>query len=352
MDTEIILDTNLTPAQLAEIAVVAEQGGIRTLWHSNFPSTWDAFVALVPAALATRTLRLGVLAVSPFEMHPLKIANAINSLNEIAGGRATIAIGGGGAVLAAMRSEGVELDFKALRVVRAVREAVEIVRGAAHGELARGYTGEIFNVTMPYRNDWLKSPPAKVFTCSDGPQMIRMGARVADGMQLGDQTIHRAPEIMANVAAGMDKREQPADAFRIGNYWAWHIKKSREASLAEARRSVAWRTQLIPPFHGLDLLLDEPDLTFVKEHYANFQKAAYTGTGNIEGVPKALADQVIDSVCSTGDYSDIDRELERYHAYANAGFTDLVLKIFDEPMAAVKTICERIVPALASDTKP
>ena len=30
MDIEIILDANLTPAELAEIAVVAEQGGIRT----------------------------------------------------------------------------------------------------------------------------------------------------------------------------------------------------------------------------------------------------------------------------------------------------------------------------------
>ena len=299
----------------------------------------------MPAALATKRIRLGVLAVSPFEMHPLKIANAINSLNEIAGGRATVAIGGGGAVLSAMRSEGVELDFKALRVVRAVREAVEIVRGAAHGELKRGYAGELFQVTMPYNASWLKSTPAKVFTCSDGPQMIRMGARVADGMQLGDQTIHRAPEIMANVKAGWAKREKPADDFRVGNYWAWHIKQDREASLFEARRSVAWRTQLIPPFHGLDLLFDEPDLTFIKDHYTNFQKAAYTGTGNIEGVPKELADRVIASVCSTGDYDDIDRELERYRACADAGFTDLVLKIFDEPMAAVRTICERVVPA-------
>jgi len=348
MDIEIILDANLTPAELAEIAVVAEQGGIRTLWHSNFPSTWDAFIALVPAVLATNRIRLGALAVSPFEMHPLKIANAINSLNEIAGGRATVAIGGGGAVLSAMRSEGVELDFKALRVVRAVREAVEIVRGAAHGELKRGYDGELYQVTMPYDTGWLKAPPPQVFTCSDGPQMIRMGARVADGMQLGDQTIHRAPEIMDNVQAGMARRIASADDFRVGNYWAWHIKEDKEASLFEARRSVAWRTQLIPPFHGLDLLLDEPDLTFVKEHYANFQKAAYTGTGNIEGVPKALVDHVIGSVCSTGDFSDIDSELERYRAYEEAGFTDLVLKIFDEPMAAVRAICERVVPAFDS----
>lgn len=345
MDIEIILDTNLTPAELAEIAVVAEQGGIRTLWHSNFVSTWDAFIALVPAALATRKIRLGVLAVSPFEMHPIKIANAIFSLNEIAKGRATVAIGGGGAVVAAMRNEGIELDVKKLRIVRAVREAVEIVKRAGAGELARGYDGELYQVTMPYSAAWLKSPPAKVFTCSDGPQMIRMGARVADGMQLGDQTIHRVPEIMANIEAGFAKRTESAAEFRIGNYWAWHIKADREASRFEARTKVAWRTQLIPPFHGLDLLLDEPDLTFIRDHHQNFQKAAYTGSGKIEGVRDELVDYLIDSVCSAGDFDDIDGEIERYRKYEQAGFTDLVLKIFDEPMAAVKTICERVVPA-------
>ena len=46
-----------------------------------------------------------------------------------------------------------------------------------------------------------------------------------------------------------------------------------------------------------------------------------------------------------GDFDDIDGEIERYRKYEQAGFTDLVLKIFDEPMAAVKTICERVVPA-------
>lgn len=344
MKIEIVLDANLTPAELAEIAVVAEQGGIRTLWHSNFSCTWDAFIALVPAALATSKINLGVLAVSPFEMHPLKIANAIMSLNEIACGRAIVAIGGGGAVLSTIRNEGVELDFKKLRVVRAVREAVEIVKGAGAGELTKGYDGELFKVMMPYNTEWLKSPPPKVFTCSDGPQMIRMGARVAEGMQLGDQTIHRAPEIMANVKAGMAKREQPADDFRIGNYWAWHIKADKKASLFEARRSVAWRTQLIPPFHGLDLILDEPDLTFIKEHYQNFAKASWDGSGNIEGVPKELVDYIISTICSAGDYDDIDGELERYRKYAEAGFTDLVLKIFDEPMDAIKTVCERVVP--------
>ena len=93
MDIEIILEPDLTPQQVAEIAVAAEEAGARTLWHSNYHDNWDAFVALVPAAQATSKIRLGVLAVSPYEMHPLKIANAILSLNELSSGRAIIAIG-------------------------------------------------------------------------------------------------------------------------------------------------------------------------------------------------------------------------------------------------------------------
>lgn len=344
MDIEIILDPNLTPAQLAEIAVVAEQGGVRTLWHSNLYSSWDAFVALVPAAMATKRIKLGVLAVSPYEMHPLKISNAILSLNEIANGRAIIAIGGGGAVVSATSEAGVYLDPKKLRIVRGVREAVEIVKAAYSGELVKPYDGELFRITLPVRTDWAKAQPPLVYTCSDGPQMTRMGARVADGMQLGDLTIHRAAEVMANVQVGLAKRAEPADDFRIGNYWAWHIKPDREKSMYEARRSLAWRTQVVPPFHGLDLILEEDDVQLVKDNFNNFAKAYYTRSGQIDGVPAELVEYLIGAVSSAGDYGDIDRELERFSELEKAGFTDLALKIFDDPMDGLRKICDRIVP--------
>jgi 5,10-methylenetetrahydromethanopterin reductase len=347
MDIEIILDPDLTPQQVAEIAVVAEQGGVRTLWHSNLHATWDAFVTLVPAAMATKKIKLGVLAVSPYEMHPLKIINAIFSLNEIANGRAIVAIGGGGAVVSAIQADRVRLDFKKMRIVRGVREAVEIVKAAGSGELINGYEGELFSITLPSVWDWAKSEPPKVYSCSDGPQMTRMGARVADGMQLGDLTIHRAAEVMENVQAGLAKRAEPAEDFRIGNYWAWHIKEDREKSMFEARRGLVWRTQLVPPFHGLDLILEEPEVQFVKDNFDNFAKAYWTGSGQIDGVPEKLVNFLIGAVASAGDFGDIDGELERFSELEQAGFTDLALKIFDDPMDGLKTICERVVPKFA-----
>ena len=343
MDIEIILDPNLTPKQVAEIAVAAEKGGVRALWHSNLYSAWDAFVTLVPAAMATSKIKLGVLAISPYEMHPLKIANSILSLNEIANGRAIVGIGGGGAVLSATRERD-KGDFSKLRVVRSVREAIEIVKAACLDDLAKGYKGELFKITLPTSTDWAKAEPPKVFSCSQGPQMTRMGARVADGMQLGDVTIHRAAEIMDNIETGLAKRAHPADDFRIGNYWAWHIKEDREKSMFEARRELAWRAQVVPPFHGLDLILDEDKVQLVKDNFNNFAKAYYTRSGEIEGVPKELVDYLIGAVSSSGDYGDIDGEIERYRELEKAGFTDLALKIFDEPMDALKVICDRVVP--------
>ena len=99
MDIEIILEPDLHPNEIAEIAVQAEKYGVRALWSSNYHQNWDAFISLVPAAQKTSKILLGPLAVSPFEMHPLKMANSILTLNELADGRAIIAVGAGGGTL-------------------------------------------------------------------------------------------------------------------------------------------------------------------------------------------------------------------------------------------------------------
>ena len=81
MDIDIILEPDITPAQVAELAVRAEELGVRAIWSSNYHTAWDGFISLVPAALATSRIILGPLAVSPWELHPLKMANASLSLN-------------------------------------------------------------------------------------------------------------------------------------------------------------------------------------------------------------------------------------------------------------------------------
>ena len=47
---------------------------------------------------------------------------------------------------------------------------------------------------------------------------------------------------------------------------------------------------------------------------------------------------------SSGDYADIDREIERYKQFERDGLTDLAFRIFDEPFEALAVIEERVIP--------
>lgn len=351
MDIEIIVGSENSPQQIAELAVVAEQAGIRTLWHSNFPSDWDPFIGLVPAALATSKIRLGILAISPYEMHPIRMASSLVSLNELSNGRAIIGIGGGGAVALSIGdgAGGSSLNFKKMRIVRGVREAAEIIYRMASGKANRGYKGELFQVTRPFHLRHVSAPRAKIFTCSMGPQMLRMGGRIADGLQIGDVTPSRTPEVIADIRQGMEKRTWPAEDFRIGNFWAWHIKPDREASMYEARCQLFARAEVIAPNIGLDHLVTDKKITaaeaeLVRNNFPKFIMAMIDRSGVIRDIPPDLVQRLIDEVSSAGDFSALENEIERYKEFERAGLTDLALRIFNDPMDALKVIAERVMP--------
>ena len=355
MDIEIILEPDLHPNEVAEIAVKAEEYGVRALWTSNYHQQWDAFMSLIPAAQRTSKILLGPLAVSPFEMHPLKMANALLTLNELSNGRAIIAVGAGGGTLGAMKfscEEDACPGLKPFRIIRAMREAVEILTSASQKKFNLKYEGEIFNITRPYMQGftWAKSNRPKIYTCSTEEQMLRLGGQYADGLQMSDVALPMLDEAMKNIQIGLEKRSEPSEDFRISNFWAWHIKEEKELSLKEARRELVFRGSLLPPF-TLHHFLDDEEVKIVMDNWnagANneFAKAYISRSGIIENVPESLVNKLIDDLCSAGDVNDIDRELERFKKFKAGGMTDLSIRLFDDPMNGLKMIGEKILPAL------
>ena len=351
MDIELIVGNEMPPEELAEFAVKAEQAGVRTLWNSNITNGYDPFMALVPAALATSRIRLGPLAISPYEMHPLKLAYALSTLNELSNGRAQIGLGGGGAMALWIRNESAgkdaTLDFSKMRIVRGVREAAEIIYRVTSGGYWPAYEGEIFKINRPFNTTFISSVPRpQIIACSMGPQMLRMGGRIADGLQLGDVVPERMSEVMPEIETGLAKRDYPAEDFRIGNFWAWHIKKDREASMHEARRKLFSRAELLPPYIGLDHLLEPDEAQLVKDNFRNFIMADITGSGEINNVPPELVQKLIKNVCSAGGLDAIDHEVDRFKRMEQAGVTDLAIRVFDDPFDALKIIAEHVIPQL------
>ncbi len=360
MDIDIILEADVSPQQLKELAIEAERLGIRALWSSNYHQNWDCFLALAPAAQATSKIILGPLAVCPWEMHPLKMANAVLTLNELAKGRAVVAISGGGGMLGAMGwkiSKAAPmwpfLDEKSgarypERRVRGVRECIEVLQLARGGELCWAYEGEIFQITRPFKMDWAESPGPVIYGCCSGPQMIRMGARCADGIQVSDFTVDMVPAAMENVRAGLAKREQPAEDFRLGNFWAWHIKQDSEVSMYEARRELIWRGAIAAKYaHEIaPFCHDDAEVKLVVDNWMNFAQAWWTRSGKIDGVPEDLVNRLIAGMSSAGGLDRLDAELERVQQFAASGLTELSLRLFDDPMDGLQLVGEHVLPAV------
>ena len=360
MDINIILEPDVTPQQFAELAVEAERLGVRAMWSSNYHMHYDPFLSLAPAAAATSKILLGPLAVSPWEMHPLKMANALLTLNEMSNGRAMIAVSAGGGPLGAIAwrpADGAELwpyknpekgTVEPDRRVVGVVECIEILQQARSGEFCMGYEGRVFNVRRPFGMMWAKQPGPLIYSCSTAPMMCRMGGRVADGIQISDGTVDMLPDIMEQIRIGQERRETPADDFRIGNFWAWHIKADPEVSMYEARRELIWRGAIIGQMreHIRPFCHDDAEVDNIIDNWESFRVAFRTRSGNIEGVPDDVINRLIAGMASAGGLDAIDREVERYQAMAAAGLTELDLRLFDDPMEGLKLIGEHVLPAV------
>lgn len=333
---DVILEAGLPEAQVEALAVQAEGYGIQTLWVASFPSRRDPVPALVLAARATHRIRLGTLPMSPYEVHPLRIADQLLTLNELSQGRATILIGGLGHSVSRVTG------LQPTRRVTAVREAVSILKGL-RPDAPLDFQGELYRL-MNYRAEWATQPAPWIYAGATFEKMARMAAQVADGTMLSDAPLGRMADVNAWIAAGLAASGRRREDFRINNFMAWHVKRDRAASIAEARREMIWRGFLLPwftePFLGAEMA------QFVESKKPAFLKAFFTRSAAVEGVPETVLGQLVEHLTLAGDLADIERIAGQIHALGAAGLDEVALRLHDEPQEGLRIIGERLLPAL------
>ena len=335
MRIDIILNAGFTAGQVSELCQLADRyDGIQTVWVSSFPGRRDPALTVAATAGDTRRVRLGTMPVSPYEVHPLRLADQLLTLNELTAGRAAILIGGLGRSVA--RLTGLEPS----RRVTAVRDCVAILKGLSPDQ-PLNHEGSVYRL-VEYQPEWATTEPAPlIYVGSTGPQMLRMAAGVADGVMMSDVPLTRMPEVMAPIQAG----HPPVD-FRINNFFAWHVKTDRDAAMAEARRELAWRGLLKTWYTST--FMDPQDAGFVEANWGAFMQAFLKRTDVIEGVPEAIVGKLVDNLTFAGGPQDIDRIADELHGFAAAGQNEVALKVHDQPEEAIRLIGERLVPAMQS----
>ncbi len=335
MNIDIMLEPDQSPDQLAELALLAEGYGMRALWAQNYVPARDPFMCLVPAAQATKKIKLGVVVVSPYEMHPMKIGNAVLTLNEFCQGRAEVVIGGGGYWCSRMGA-------RPERMVRAVREAIEIVKGSFRGKPLQ-YDGELYKA-YGYHSEWATDPAPLVYAGASREQMLRMGARVADGIMTSDVIRPLIDEAVATVKAALEEHGRSESGFRFNSAIAFHMKEDRDVSMREARRELITRAVLGEWY--LRSFMSDAEVAVVRDNIAAFYTAYRAKTHVIEGVPDSILDKLVENFTIAGSLDDLDTRIAELKEYAATGITELCFRTHDDPAFAIRLIGEKIAPAL------
>lgn len=338
MRIDIILEASNSALRVAELARLAEQYGIHGIWVSNMHDARDPFINFVEAARTTSRLRMGPVAVSPYELHPMKMAASLLTLNEVSGGRAHIGIaaGSGGAPTA--------MGVPATRRVRAVRECTEILTRAATGKPLT-YKGEMYKV-LYYHPSWAEGTPPMVWVCANGPQMLHSAATYADGIFVGDHLPHHVARVREAVDTRAREVGRDPAQIRLNNFWAWHVKPTRAEAHAEARRWFAIRGTPYRDYYHHDIL--EPDeMEIVFNNTKAIIHAFNKGSDVIEGIPAPIMERLVDRCTSASGLDDFDREIERMLEFKAAGLTEIAIRIYDKPEASIRLIGERVLPAVA-----
>lgn len=162
-------------ATVAE-AQAAEAAGAQSLWVASHLFFRDPFGLAMAILLATKRAVVLPMAVSPYAMHPIHAAMAAATLDEAAPGRAGLCLGSGNPVDIA------DVGRTQDRLVRTLREAVEICRRVLAGENL-AYEGEVFRL----RGRKLTPKPSRpipIYMTAMGAQMFALAGAVADGVVL------------------------------------------------------------------------------------------------------------------------------------------------------------------------
>jgi alkanesulfonate monooxygenase SsuD/methylene tetrahydromethanopterin reductase-like flavin-dependent oxidoreductase (luciferase family) len=337
MRIDVILDAGMPATQVEELGRIADGLGIQTLWGSCFASRRDPLLTMAGLAGSTSRIRLGYMPVSPYEVHPQRMADTLLTFNELSNGRANVLVGGLG------HSTTRVTGLQPTRRLASVRDCVSILKGIS-SEVPLQYVGERYQLT-DYCPEWATSASPLIYVGATGPKMLRMTAALADGTMMSDVPLTRMSEVMGHIDKGLEDAGRRREEFRVNNFFAWHVKKDRAASMAEARQSLIWRG-LLQAWH-ISTFLDEKECAIVEANRGAFMNAFLQRADVIEGVPAHIVDALIENLTFAGDESSIDGAAEHLQAFERAGLTEVALKVHDEPAEAIRMIGKRLVPALS-----
>ena len=163
------------PAQ----AKAAEEGGASTLWIACHLYLRDPITMAALALGATRRIKIALMAMSPYSVHPVFIAMAAATLDEMYPGRVILCLGAGAP--ADLKAAGLE----ATKPLVSIGETVKICRALLAGEMA-DFQGQMFRVSGRRLANGGRQVP--IVLAASRARMLKLAGRESDGVLISAAT--------------------------------------------------------------------------------------------------------------------------------------------------------------------
>jgi 5,10-methylenetetrahydromethanopterin reductase len=177
--------TSVTQAvdRTIELARIADQAGIASIWVMEDPDGWDAFAVLAAMARVTERTKLGTGVTNPYYRHPSLIAASISTLDLLSNGRAFLGLGRG-------QSEwyDIALGMHVGRPTRALPEAIDLLHQWWSPQMRASSPSDATEFAV---DDWERvirplQGHVPIHLAAVGPIALRIAGRHADGVVFND----------------------------------------------------------------------------------------------------------------------------------------------------------------------
>jgi len=297
----ISIDGFSPASAITDQAMAAEDGGAETLWIATHLYLRDPVALAATALAATKRIKIALMAMSPYSIHPVYAAMAATTLAELYPGRVVLSLGVGAP--GDLAAAGIE----APRPLQTLGEAIDICRGLFAGD-AVTHAGEVFQLS----GRRLAGGPCKIpiVLAASRPRMLELAGACADGVIISGAT--SVPFVRwCCERSGTDATAYGIVYARIGGRGDPAVEQLRR-TLGFILRGAHHAKNV--EYAGLDLDQEALRTAYAAEDWPT--------------VDALMTDEVIDAHAAVGTADHVRRRLADFH---DAGLDQVVLGGLTEP---------------------
>ena len=229
----VSFDGFVTTGEAIALAQRAVAAGAKSLWVAEHLGYREAIATCMALAMKAPGTLLVPTAVSPYLWHPTPTAMAMATLDELAPGRAAIAIGTGNPLFLAESGRAVE------KPVRAMREFAQALRQLWAGDAVH-MEGEFVKLAGA-RLAFKPSAPIPIYVAAIGPDMLRLAGHIGDGVVLSaGLSTATVRQSIALCVQGAAKDSRDMAAFRRAGYLFFGASRDAKEAVDAVRQKLAF----------------------------------------------------------------------------------------------------------------